>query len=321
MPALSLDEATVRSLVTRSDALDAVRRGLSALAHDEVLMPDELAMVLDGGELHVKGGHLHGSRYLSFKVATGFPGNAELGVAVNDGFSMVLDARTGSLVASLHDSGWLTELRTGAAGALAAELLARPDASRVALIGAGAQARFQLDALRDVRDIRSVSIWNRTASRAEQFAATVREESGLPVDVAADVRSAVEKADVVVTTTASCVPLLHADWLQPGTHVTAMGSDFRDKRELAADVLADADVVVADRVDVCARVGELHHGLADGVVRREDVLELADLVVGRVPGRTDAGQLTVADQCGLGAYDAAMAELVLDRLVLDGTAR
>ncbi len=310
---LSLDEATVRSLLTRSDALDAVRRALRALAHDEVLMPDELAMVLDGGELHVKGGHLRGSRYASFKVATGFPGNAALGVPVNDGFSMVLDARTGSLVASLHDGGWLTELRTGAAGALAAELLSRPDATRVALVGAGAQARFQLDALREVRDVQSVSVWNRTASRAEQFAATVRAELGLPVEVAADVRTAVERADVVVTTTASTTPLLHADWLQPGTHVTAMGSDFPDKRELAADVLARADVVVADRVDVCARVGELHHGLDDGVLRREDVLELADLVVGRVAGRTSADQLTVADQCGLGAYDAAMAELVLDR--------
>ena len=197
--------------------------------------------------------------------------------------------------------------------ALAADLLARPDASRVALLGAGAQARFQLEALLDVREISDVQVWNRTPERAEGFAAAVRAELGLPVTVARDVRSAVEQAEIVVTTTASRVPLLYADWLQPGTHVTAMGADFPDKRELAADVLERADVVAADRVEVCARVGEVHHGLADGVLERAAVLELADLVVGRVPGRTGADQITVADQCGLGAYDAAMAELVLER--------
>jgi len=313
MPAATLDEPTVRSLVTRLDALAAVRQALTALAHEQVVLPGELALALDAGEVHVKGGHLLGSRYASFKVATGFPGNAALGRQVNDGFSLVLDAATGALAATLYDSGWLTELRTGAAGALAADLLARPDATRVTLLGAGAQARFQLEALLDVRPVSEVHVWNRTPERAERFAAAVREELGLPVTVAGDVRAAVERAEIVVTTTASRAPLLHADWLQPGTHVTAMGADFPDKRELAADVLARADVVVADRVEVCARVGEVHHGLADGVLDRAAVLELADLVVGRVPGRTGADQVTVADQCGLGAYDAAIAELVLER--------
>lgn len=313
MSALSLDEATVRSLVTRPAALQAVRQALLALAEERVLMPDELALALEDGEVHVKGGHLLGSPYASFKVATGFPGNGARGMQVNDGFSVVLDARTGQLAATLYDHGWLTELRTGAAGALAADLLARPEASSVALLGAGAQARFQLDALRDVREITEVRVWNRTPARARAFADRVEAELGLSVAVADDVRGAVEHADVVVTTTASTQPLLSADWLAPGTHVTAMGADFPDKRELAADVLARADVVVADRVEVCARVGELHHGLADGVVDRSDVVELADLVAGRAVGRTSADQVTVADQCGLGAYDAAMAELVLSR--------
>ena len=313
MPALSLDEATVRSLVTRSDALEAVRSALLALACEQVLMPDELALALDEGEVHVKGGHLLGSPYASFKVATGFPGNEARGLQVNDGFSVVLDAHTGQLAATLYDSGWLTELRTGAAGALAADLLARPEASSLALLGAGAQARFQLEALLEVREISAVRVWNRTPARAQAFADRAGAELGLPVTVAPDVRAAVADADIVVTTTASRSPLLHGDWLSPGTHVTAMGADFPDKRELAADVLARADVVVADRVEVCARVGELHHGLADGVVARADVVELADLVAGRAVGRTGPEQVTVVDQCGLGAYDAAMASLVLGR--------
>jgi ornithine cyclodeaminase/alanine dehydrogenase-like protein (mu-crystallin family) len=313
MPPLTFDEATIRSLVTRLDALAAVRQALTALADERVLMPDELALALDAGEVHVKGGHLLGSPYAAFKVATGFPGNAEHGRPVNDGFSMALDACTGALAATLYDGGWLTDLRTGAAGALAADLLARPDATRVAVLGAGAQARFQLEGLLDVRQVGSVAVWNRTRARADAFAASVEEELNLPVTVADDVRSAVADADIVVTTTASRTPLLSADWLAPGTHVTAMGSDFPDKRELAADVLAAAGVVVADRVDVCARVGEVHHGLTDGVLDRASVVELADLVTGRATGRTGPDQITVADQCGLGAYDAAMVQLVLDR--------
>lgn len=313
MSPLILDEATVRSLVTRVDALAAVRRALIALAHEQVVMPDELALALDAGEVHVKGGHLLGSPYASFKVATGFPGNDALGMQVNDGFSVVLDARTGAHVASLHDHGWLTELRTGAAGAVAADVLARPDATRVAILGAGAQAHFQLAGLMDVRDVSSVHVWNRSQERARAFAEAVHAELGLSVTVAPTVRAAVEGADIVVTTTASREPLLHAEWLQPGAHVTAMGSDFPDKRELAADVMARADVVAADRIEVCSRVGELHHALADRVLERSDVVELADLVAGTATGRTDAAQITVVDQCGLGAYDAAMGELVLDR--------
>lgn len=313
MSPLILDEATVRSLITRTDALAAVRRALTALAHEQVVMPDELALALDTGEVHVKGGHLLGSPYVSFKVATGFPGNDVLGMQINDGFSIVLDACTGAHVASLHDHGWLTELRTGAAGAVAADLLARPDATRVAILGAGSQARFQLAGLLDVRDIRSVHVWNRSQDRARGFAEAVHAELGLSVTVAPTVRDAVEFADIVITTTASREPLVHAEWLQPGAHVTAMGSDFPYKRELAADVMARADVVAADRVEVCSRVGELHHALADGALERSKVIELADLVAGRAVGRTDPAQITVVDQCGLGAYDAAMAELVLER--------
>lgn len=306
----TLDGGTIRALITRADALEAVRRSLVALAVGEAVLPGELAMDLDAGEIHVKGAYLRGHHNVAFKVATGFPGNARSGLAVNDGFTIALDAETGAPIAFLMDHGWLTELRTAAAGALAADLLARHDASRVAIIGAGAQAGYQLDALRDVRDIRHVRIWNRTVERAIAFAESA---DTVPVVVAETVEQAVADADIVVTATASRTALLRAEWLRPGTHVTAMGADFAGKQELHPDVLRRADVVVADRIDVCARVGELRSALAAGAVGIGDVIEFADLVAGAARGRTGEQQITVIDQCGLGIYDAAMADAVLSR--------
>jgi ornithine cyclodeaminase len=278
-----------------------------------VLLPDELALVPPGGEIHIKGAFVVGAPWIVFKVATGFPDNEVHGLAINDGFSVVLDAQTGAPTAILRDRGWLTELRTAAAGALAAELLSRSDASRAAIIGAGAQASWQLRALRAVRPIREVRVYNRTTERAERF---VRNEewSGLHLRVAETVEEAVAGADVIVTTTASRSPILEAAWVAPGTHITAMGSDFPSKQELGIGLLAAADRVVADAVAVCARVGELHHALVAGALAQDAAIELCDLVAGRSPGRTDPSQITIADLCGLGVYDAAVAQVVMDGL-------
>jgi len=308
-----LDRPQVQALITARDARCAVEASLLAVAGAQAVLPDELAMALPAGEVHVKGGHLLTSKYAALKVASGFPHNSELGLPVNNGFTLVLNADTGELVASLLENGWLTEMRTGAAGAVAAQHLARPDAAHLALIGAGAQARFQLQALREVRNITRVRIWNRTAARAHALAAELSEQHDIACCVPETPRAAIAGADIVVTGTASRDPLIRADWLEPGIHITAMGSDFSEKQELDNDVLGRADLVVADDVGTCSRVGELHHALAAGFIDVSRVLSLADVVGGKAPGRTSPDQITVADQCGLGVYDAAIADTVLAR--------
>lgn len=304
----------VEALISVTDARDAVTRALTAVARSAAVRPDESSMVLPHGEVHVKGGHLLGSAFAAVKVACGFPGNADKGLPVNDGFTLVLDAATGELHGAVLDNGWLTEMRTGAAGAVAADYLSRPDSHAVALIGAGTQAGFQLRALLEVREITSATVWNRTAERAHRLADQVTRRLGVACTVVESPRAAVREADIVVTTTASRQPLLHYAWLRAGTHVTAVGADFADKQELHPDVLGGADLVVADDVDTCARVGELHHALDAATIDVRTVVTLADLVAGTAPGRTSPGQITVADHCGLGVYDAAMADLVLARL-------
>jgi ornithine cyclodeaminase/alanine dehydrogenase-like protein (mu-crystallin family) len=309
-----IDLATIQAVVTRAGALEVVGDVLRRLAKGEVEAPPGLGLVTGDGEIHIKGAAITGAKYTAFKVSTGFPGNTARGLPVTDGFTIALDARTGAVAAVLADNSWLTELRTGAAGALAAQLLAREDASVASVLGAGGQARFQLEALAEVRNLDRVYVWARRSEQSAQYAKEMTQQLGVEVRVAETVQEAVEAADILVTTTASREPLVRAEWLRPGTHVTAMGADFPHKQELHPEVLGRADLVVADSLADCAEVGEIHHGLDAGTVRRDEIVELSTVVAGTVPGRTDARQITVADQCGLGAYDAAIAEFVLTQL-------
>jgi ornithine cyclodeaminase len=222
---------------------------------------------------------------------------------------LVMSATDGSPVAMLVDNGYLTELRTGAAGAIAAELLAREDAAAVAVIGAGSQARYQLDALLKVRTIETVNVASRSPESAHAFVREIERTYGLTAQVFESVEHAVRGADIVVTTTPSRSPLVEADWLDPGTHVTAVGSDEPDKQELAPDVLARADVVAVDEPGQAARFGELHHAIEAGLCARDDVVTLGELLEGTARGRVREDELTVADLTGVGVQDAAIAAL------------
>jgi ornithine cyclodeaminase len=308
--ARTIELPAIRSALTRPLILEAVRESLIALASGKALLPRPISVEPPGGEIHLKGAWLDGATTLGFKISCGFHGNEALGVPVNSGFSFALDARTGQLAALLFDNGWLTEMRTAAAGALAAEYLSRPESATLGLIGAGLQARYQLEALRDVRSISEVRVWSRTRERAERF---VLEQAaqGISVTAVESVRSAVDGADIVVTATSSRAPLIQAEWVSPGTHITAMGSDSPGKQELDVEVLVCADLIVADQVEGCAESGELQHAVKAQRIDLGDVVEFSDLAAGLAPGRTNADQITVADQCGLGIYDAAMVDLVM----------
>ena len=248
----------------------------------------------NGGELHVKGAYL-GGRYLAFKAATGaFSGG-------NSGFTAVIDAQTGVPAAILDDGGWLTEIRTAAASAVSAQALARPGSCRLAILGGGFQAAFQVAALREAFELDSVTVWSRSAETRERFAA---DHDATPAPTVAD---ALAGADIVIGCTPSREQLIHLDMLDRGTHVVAMGADMVGKRELAEEVLRGADLVVADSVAVTSKVGELAHVPAAA----DRAVELGDVLTGRHPGRTSPDQITISDHCGLGIQDAAMAELVM----------
>jgi ornithine cyclodeaminase/alanine dehydrogenase-like protein (mu-crystallin family) len=289
-----------------------MRTGFAALYRGEVTQPAnmDLGFPEAEGEAHLKGAHIHGAPYWSVKAATGFWSNPARGLPLTNGLSLVFSAETGILSAILFDNGYLTELRTGAAGALAADLLAPAEIEQVAIIGAGGQARYQLEALLGVRRPQRVVVASR--SGADAYAEEMRATHDLDVRVT-DAETAVRTSQLVVTTTPSREPIVRAEWLQPGTHVTAMGSDFSEKQELEAAALGRADVVAADHPPVAAANGELHHALAAGAIRLEDVVPLGALVAGEAEGRMHGEQITICDLVGIGVQDAAIAGEVVAR--------
>ena len=318
VPVLGREE--VRAALDMPSLIDAVERAFTAYSAGGAELPSVIHLDVPerAGEIHVKAGYLHEGPYFAVKVASGFPGNDAMGLPTSDGMVMVFDARTGSPAAVLLDGGHLTDARTGAAGAVAARHLARATPHTVAVLGTGIQARQQVQALVHVRRFEEVRIWGRDSARAEACAEDVRRADGLPkgcaVLVVRSVQDAVEGADVVVTATASRGPLVREEWLSPGVHVTAVGSDGPDKQELDPGVLARADVLVADSVDQCVRIGELHHAVAAGAAREEDVVELGTVTGGGHPGRSNEDQITVCDLTGVGVQDVAAATLVMERI-------
>jgi len=316
-----LDETTIRELVAPTEAIAAVREAFIALARGEVTMPapSELYFEQAHGDMHVKGAHLHAAPYFSYKAASGFYDNPRLGLPTNAGLVLVFDARTGFPVAVLLDNGYLTDLRTGAAGAVATDLLARSHVDKVTIIGAGVQARRQLELLTAVRTPTRVEVWTRRPEQATVYADELAGQLDVEVVVAASRQAAVEGADIVVTTTPSREPLIEAAWLSAGQHVTAVGADVPEKQEIASDAFARVDKIVVDDRSQALRSGDTHHAVAAGVIDADAIYaQIGEIAAGQRPGRENDSEITLADLTGLGAQDAAMANLVTERALAAG---
>ena len=310
MDVMVLEEATLRARVTISrEAMAVVEAAFAALGRGGVVMPPVLHLDLPerNAEMDVKTAYVPGLPSMALKVSTGFFDNPKRGLPSLSGMMTLISAETGRVEAVLLDNGYLTDVRTALAGGIAADRLARADARIAGIVGTGLQARLQLEALRLVRPVEQVLVWGRDPAKAEALARGLEAELGLPV-AAVPLERAVREADVVVTTTAAREPLLMAEWLHPGLHITAMGSDAPGKQELAPEVLGRADRVVVDRRSQCERLGELRGALAAGTVSPDRPIdELGEIVAGLKPGRRSAEEITVCDLTGTGAQDTAIA--------------
>lgn len=310
-------EEEIRRAVGDELALLSAERAFAAVARGQALVPPPVALDIPRvrGEVHVKGGHVQRSSTFAFKVATGFYGNADAGLPTGAGIVLVFDARTGFPLAVLADNGYLTDLRTAAAGALAVRLLA-PDRPLVtAVLGSGVQARLQLRLMRQVRPLAEVRVWSPKPESRAAYAEEMSETLGVEVIPLAHPEDAVDGADLVVTATPSREPLVSADMLRPGVTVVALGSDGPEKRELTAGVLSAADKVVTDLTEQCARLGELHHAIEAGAMSADDVhAELGQVLIGARAGR-EGEETIVCDLTGMGAQDAAIAEVALEALL------
>lgn len=318
-----LTEAELRRIVPLDlEAIACVEEAFHALATKAVAMPPilRLDMPEQRGEVDVKTAYVPGLDGFAIKISPGFFDNPKIGLPSTNGLMVLFSTRTGLVQAVLLDNGYLTDVRTAAAGAVAARHLSRPDASVAAIFGAGMQARLQLEALSLVRPIRQARIWARDAAKAEATALDLTARLGFPVRAEAEGRAAVDGADIVITTTPSEKPVLKAEWLQPGQHVTAMGSDAEHKNELEPAVITGAGLYVADSLAQTRRLGELHHAIAAGLVTEGTTFpELGEIIAGLKPGRGGPDDITVADLTGTGIQDTAIATLAAARAAATGT--
>lgn len=322
MDMLLLREADLRACVgIDSEGLATVESAFAALARGGVQMPPILRLDVPdhNGEIDVKTAYVPGLDGFAVKMSPGFFDNPKIGLPSLNGLMLLFDATTGLVRAVHFDNGYLTAVRTALAGAVAARHLAPAAPARIGVLGAGEQARLQVEALRLVRNIPMVMVWARDPAKAAAYAEDMTARLGVPVAVADSAEAVVRECDLVVTTTPARSPLVAADWLHPGLHITAMGSDSPDKNELAPAVLAAADLFVCDRKAQSLALGEWRAAAASGEYPEDAPgIELGDLCAGRHAGRPGDRAVTVCDLTGTGVQDTAIALLAYNKAVAAG---
>ena len=304
-----IEEAALRAAVTPAKAVDVTREAFKADGEGRTRVPAVINLDIPSvrGEFHVKTAHIEGVPHIGIKIASGFYDNPSKGLPSGSGLIALFDAVTGLPTALLIDNGFLTDIRTGAAGAVAADYLAKQTITTVGVIGSGIQARFQVRCLRVARAFSRIVAWSPTPSRLEAYCAEMAAE-GYDVTGASGPEQVCATADVLITATPARDPIVKAAWLRPGVHVNAMGADAPGKRELEADCFDIADLVVVDRYAQCAAFGELKYALEAALLTRHDVYaELGEIAAGRKTGRTSDQQITIADLTGVGFQDTAIA--------------
>lgn len=311
-------ETELKEMITiDQQAISVIEDAFTSLATRKVVMPPVMRVDIEkhNGEVDVKTAYIEGYDMFAIKVSTGFFDNHKLGLPSGNGLMMLLSSVTGQPQAFLLDNGYLTHIRTAAAGAVAASHLAKENAVTAGIIGTGSQARFQLMALSKVRNIRKVFVYGRDEKKVNQYSREMAELLQLEVKGERNPESVVKQSDIVITTTPASVPVIKENWLHPGLHITAMGSDAEHKQELETGILTAADKLVCDVKSQCFVLGELHHGMDQGVITEKSaIVELGEITSGKAEGRMKEDDITVCDLTGTGAQDTAIALYAYERL-------
>lgn len=306
MKTLLLKKEEVRGLITMKEVIGTVEEAYKAFNSDQVVQPGYVGMHLPAprGEIDFKLGYCSANEMISMKASSGgFNDNpAAHGLPSGMGTILLFDARSCALMCVM-DGSLITGLRTGAAGALSVKVLARKDAKRIASIGTGTQARMQIRAIREVIKIEEVHAWDSHPDALRKYKSDIESEFGIPVVMAGSKREAVERADILVTTTRGKGSLVEAGWVRPGTHIVAIGTDQRGKQELDPEIFRGAKIV-NDSIAQCTEKGETWHPLDRKIISRDDIhAEIGEILLGRKPGRQSDKEVTIFDSTGMAIQD------------------
>ncbi|MBW4973234.1 cyclodeaminase [Roseovarius mucosus] len=304
-----------RAITLDLETVKVIEQAFAALSDGGVVMPPVMSMDLAAvhGEVDVKTAYIPGFDGFAIKVSPGFFDNPKLGLPSLNGLMILFSAKTGLVEAVFLDNGYLTDLRTAAAGAVAAQHLAPKVVQTAGIIGTGVQARLQARAARLVRPYDRLLIWGRDADRARTCAADLADLE-CDIHVMDTPENLVKASQLVITTTPAKTPVIEAKWLHPELHITAMGSDQAGKNEIDPQALVRADLYVADRAAQVEQLGELRSAIEAGIWTKGAPAELGDVIQGRARGRKNDAEITICDLTGTGVQDTAIATHVMARL-------
>jgi ornithine cyclodeaminase len=313
-PITFLDPSQIEQRLRGLDLVSLMEEAFAAFSRGEAVVPQpgELLFEDPPGEVHIKYGYLKSGDTYVVKIASGFWNNPALGLSSSDGLLLVFRKDTGEVATVLNDRGRLTDLRTAAAGAVAAKYLAPQQIGTIGVLGTGIQAELQVQLLQTVRPCRNILFWGRNPERKDAYAERMRHK-GFRVEAARSPAEVASRCRLIVTATASHEPLLHWSDIQPGTHITAIGADSADKQELDSSIIRQADLVVTDSRAQGRSRGELWHAYRGDDAAMSGIVEVGEIVSGMVNGRTAAEQVTVSTFSGLAIQDIVIASAILNQ--------
>lgn len=311
MAASTYTRGEIAKVLTPRDVIAAVERAFVAYSRGEAVVPPVGHMEFEDppGDCHIKYGYLKGSPTFTVKIATGFWKNPERGLPSSNGVVLVFSSQSGEPLAILQDEGYLTDLRTAAAGAVVAKYLAPSVVECIGIVGAGTQAKLQLGLLREVTPCRKVVLWARSRDRASAF-----QVEGFDIQIASTVKELAARARLIVTTTAARGWLVGAGDIRPGTHITAVGADGGGKQELEPALFARAAIRAVDSRKQCSEFGDSSFAIAQNLVRSEDLVELGEIIQNPAKWKRGEQDVTIADLTGVAVQDIAVASLAIEKL-------
>jgi ornithine cyclodeaminase/alanine dehydrogenase-like protein (mu-crystallin family) len=315
MHILVLSQSDIAQLLPMSACIDVMADALSALTRGDALLPLRQVLRLPDSKnaFAVMPAYLGAPKAVGAKVITVFPDNHGTALDSHQGAVLLFEAEHGSL-AAIMDASSITAIRTAAVSGLATRLLAREDAADVAILGTGVQARTHLEAMCAVRPVTRVRVWSRNARAVREFAERQSRQHHIEIAPARSARDAAEGAEIICTVTASREPVLVGEWVADGAHVNAVGASLPFARELDTAAVARGRLYVDRRESTLNEAGDFLIPKREGAIRDDHIVgEIGELLLGRVPGRRSAGEVTIFKSLGLAVEDVAAAEYLYRR--------
>ncbi len=293
----------IKSLLEKVDVVAAMEEGFRQYSNGNTVVPPvgELLFENPPGDVHIKYGYIKNDDFYVIKIASGFYENKNLGLASSQGMMLLFNQKTGETVAVLLDEGYLTDVRTAAAGAVAAKYFAPKNVEAIGIIGTGTQAKMQLQYLQKIKPCKTVWVWGRTAANATKFQKELSDD--FDIHIAESASEVAQNCNLIVTTTPSELRLLNAKDIRPGTHITAVGSDTSAKQELDSTILKKADLVIADSISQSQTRGEIYQAVTKGAISNNKIIELGSAIQSSDFQRINDNQISVVDLTGVAVQD------------------